>query len=97
MSAAPACTLPQSDRRSAIVPKSKAAAKTDLQATTLNPFASQAVAGGQQVTFLFTFETGRNPDLPGLLDAIETFYGAGKLSAENDVVARAIVRLRVAA
>ena len=79
------------------MPKTKAAAKTDLQASTLNPMASQAVAGGQNSTILITTESGRNPDLPGLLDAIETFYGAGKVTCENDTCARSILRLRVAA
>jgi hypothetical protein len=79
------------------MPQTKANAKTDLQAAGLNPNAQQAVAGGQNVTVLLTYETGRNPNLPGLLDSIETLYGSGKVTNENDVAARAIIRLRVAA
>jgi hypothetical protein len=79
------------------VPQTKASCKTDLQGTNLNPNAQQAVAGGQNVTVLFTFETGRNPNLPGLIDSIETLYGAGKVTSELDTTARSIMRLRVAA
>jgi hypothetical protein len=76
------------------MPNTKANAKTQLQATTLNPYASVAVAGGQQVSILATFD-GVSPDLPGLLDVIETKYGAGKVTAENDTTGRGVVRLRI--
>jgi hypothetical protein len=79
------------------MPSSKAQAKTDLQATGLNPYGSLAVAGGQNATITMTFETGRNPNLPGLLDAIETFYGAGKVTSDGEVTAHSAMRLRVAA
>lgn len=79
------------------MPQGKAAAKTDMQATNLNPNATQAVAGGQVVHIALTFETGRNPAIPTLLDAIETFYGAGKVTNDNDGAARSMYRLRVAA
>lgn len=76
------------------MPSTKAAAKTDLQSTALNPLASTAVAGGQQVHVHFTF-AGVSPNLPGLIDAIETLYGAGKVTSELDVNARGTLRLRV--
>jgi hypothetical protein len=76
------------------MPNTKANAKTQLQATTVNPYASVAVAGGQQVSILATFD-GVSPDLPGLLDVIETKYGAGKVTAENDTTGRGIIRLRI--
>ena len=77
--------------------QTKAQMTTDLQNAALNPHANQPVAGGHTAHFHFTFETGRNPDLDGLLTAIETFYGAGKISGDTDVTARSVVRLRVAA
>lgn len=77
--------------------QTKASCKSDLQATNLNPTASQAVAGGQIVTVDLVFETGRSPNLPGLIDAIETLYGAGKVSSDLDTTARGLMRLRVAA
>lgn len=77
--------------------QTKANAKTDMQAAGLNPTANQSVAGGQVVTLALTYDTGRNPDLDGLLDAIETFYGAGKVSNDNDTAARQSYRLRIAA
>jgi hypothetical protein len=76
------------------MPASKASAKTNLQASNLNPYASQAVAGGQQVQLDITY-AGVNPDLPGLLDVIETKYGAGKVTLESDVASRGMMRLRV--
>ena len=78
------------------MPSTKAQCKTDLQAASLNPFASTAVAGGQQVHVHFTF-AGVSPNLPGLVDAIETLYGVGKVTAEGDVGgnARGVLRLRV--
>lgn len=79
------------------MPQTKANAKTDLQNTQLNPMAQQAVAGGQTVSLLIGFDTARNPNLPGLLDAIETFYGAGKITNNNDGAARGVYRLQVAA
>ena len=79
------------------MPSTKAQATTALQASNLSPYANQAVAGGTQAFINITFETGRNPDLDGLLTAIETFYGAGKVTDEADTVARSIMRLRVAA
>jgi hypothetical protein len=79
------------------MPRSKANARTDMTSANLNPNAQQAVAGGQTSYLNMTFETGRNPNIPGLLDAIETFYGAGKVTLDEDVAARGIYRLRVAA
>lgn len=79
------------------MPEGKTASKTDLQSTNLNPNAQQAVAGGQVVHLALTFETGRNPNLPGLIDAVETFYGAGKVSVDHDVSARGVYRWRIAA
>lgn len=79
------------------MPKTKAAGKTDLTTATLNPNFNTAVAGGQNVLVLFTFETGRSPNLGGLIDAIETLYGAGKVTFEEDTVAGGRMRLRVAA
>jgi hypothetical protein len=76
------------------MPNTKANAKTQLQATTVNPYATTAVAGGQQVSILATFD-GVSPDLPGLLDVIETKYGAGKVTAENDTTGRGVMRLRI--
>jgi hypothetical protein len=78
------------------MPSTKASAKTDLQAANLNPFASVAVAGGQQVHVHLTY-AGVSPNLPGLIDAIETLYGAGKVTSEVDAGAnaRGILRLRV--
>jgi hypothetical protein len=78
------------------MPATKATAKTQLQATGLNPYASTAVAGGQQVSILATFD-GVSPNLPGLIDAVETLYGAGKVTAENDTTARGVIRLRIIA
>jgi hypothetical protein len=77
-----------------MMPSTKATAKTHLQATNLNPYAAQAVAGGQQVFVQLTYESV-SPNLPGLIDAIETLYGAGKVSSDGDVTARGILRLRV--
>lgn len=79
------------------MPKTKANAMTDLQAANLNPYANQAVAGGARASIDLLFETGRNPDLDGLLNAIETFYGAGKVTLDEDTVARNTMRLRVIA
>jgi hypothetical protein len=70
-----------------MMPSTKAAAKTDLQATNLNPYAAQAVAGGQNVFLQINYATCRrtcvSPNLPGLIDAIDpaaALYGAGKVS-----------------
>jgi hypothetical protein len=78
------------------MPSTKAQTKTDTQAATLNPFASTAVAGGQNV-YLQIHYANVSPNLPGLVDAIETFYGAGKVTADADVGgnARGNLRLRV--
>lgn len=76
------------------MPQTKANAKTSTQAATLNPFASTAVAGGQTVTLNVVY-AGVSPDIPGLLDALETKYGAGKVTLENDVAARGIYNLRI--
>lgn len=78
------------------MPRTKANTVTDLQAANLNPFANTAVAGGQTVQLLIRYE-GVNPDLDGLVDVIETKYGAGKVSLDDDVAARGILRLRVIA
>jgi hypothetical protein len=40
-----------------MMPSTKATAKTHLQATNLNPYAAQAVAGGQQVFVQLTYES----------------------------------------
>jgi hypothetical protein len=77
-----------------MMPSTKAAAKTDLQATNLNPNAAQAVAGGQNVFVQINY-ANVSPNLPGLIDAIEGLYGAGKVSSDGDVTARGILRLRV--
>jgi hypothetical protein len=77
-----------------MMPSTKAAAKTDLQATNLNPYGAQAVAGGQNVYLQINY-ANVSPNLPGLIDAIETLYGAGKVSSDGDVTARSILRLRV--
>ena len=79
------------------MPQGKTSAKTDMQAANLNPYANQAVAGGHTAHISLTFESGRNPDLDGLLDAIETFYGAGKVTNDADTATRSVYRLRVAA
>jgi hypothetical protein len=79
------------------MPSSKAAATTDLANAALNPLANQSVAGGHTAHLSITFNTGRNPDLDGLLTAIETFYGAGKVSSDLDTNARSVLRLRVIA
>lgn len=76
------------------MPSTKATAKTDLQAANLNPMASQAVAGGQNVFVQLNY-AGVSPNLPGLIDAIETLYGVGKVSSDGDTTARGILRLRV--
>jgi hypothetical protein len=78
-------------------PQTKAAATTDLQAAGLNPYGNQAVAGGVFANITLVFETGRNPDLDGLLTAIESHYGAGKVTIDTDTTARQNMRLRVAA
>lgn len=77
--------------------QTKANAKSQMQDAGQNPYGNQAVAGGQVVFLALTFETGRNPDVDGLLDAIETFYGAGKISNDVDTATRSNYRLRVAA
>lgn len=79
------------------MPQTKANSKTDLQNTNLNPMAQQAVAGGGRAIITFLFDTGRNPNLPGLIDAIETLYGAGKVTIDKDTTARNMLQLRVAA
>lgn len=79
------------------MPSTKAKGTTDLQSALLSPYANQSVAGGVFATLTMTFETGRNPDLDGLLGAIETFYGAGKVTLDEDTVARNNMRLRVIA
>jgi hypothetical protein len=78
------------------VPQTKAAATTDAAASSLNPNGNQAVYGGQTVQILMTFENV-SPDLDGLITALETKYGAGKVTGETDVTARGILRLRVVA
>ena len=78
------------------MPQSKANMTTDLAAAGLNPYGNQAVAGGQQVHIHITFENV-SPDLDGLLTAIETKYGAGKVTNEADVGAMGVMRLRVVA
>jgi hypothetical protein len=79
------------------MPRSYANAAADAAASNLNPTGNLAVAGGQVVQLLITYETGRNPDLDGLLGALQTFYGSGKVTGDDDVVSRGIMRLRVAA
>ena len=78
------------------MPQTKAAATTDLAAANLNPYGNAAVIGGQQVHIHITFENV-SPDLDGLLTAIETKYGAGKVTSELDSTARGMMRLRVIA
>jgi hypothetical protein len=78
------------------MPQNKANATTDLAAANLNPFGNLAVAGGQQVHISLTFENV-SPDLDGLLTAIETKYGAGKVTNESDTATRGVLRLRVVA
>ena len=78
------------------MPQSKANMTTDLASANLNPMGNQAVAGGQQVYIHITFE-GVSPDIDGLLTAIETKYGAGKVTNEADVGAMGVMRLRVVA
>jgi hypothetical protein len=79
------------------VPQTKAQVVTDLQSALLNPMANQAATGGHNASIQLTFDSGRNPDLDGLVSAIETFYGAGKISGEADTTARSVIRLRVIA
>jgi hypothetical protein len=81
-----------------MMPSTKAQATTDYAAATLNPTGNLAVIGGQQVHIHLTFENV-SPDLDGLLTAIETKYGAGKVTSEADSAAnaRGIMRLRVVA
>jgi hypothetical protein len=80
------------------MPSSKATATTDAAAANLNPYGNAAVAGGQQVHLHLTFD-GVSPDLDGLITAIETKYGSGKVSSEADAGgnARGILRLRIIA
>jgi hypothetical protein len=77
-----------------MMPSTKAAAKTDLQAANLNPYAAQAVAGGQNVFVQLNYAE-RVAEPAGLIDAIEGLYGAGKVSSDGDVTASSILRLRV--
>ena len=79
------------------MPQTKAQVVADLQDAVLNPMANQAAAGGHSASIMLTFDTGRNPDLDGLVTAIETFYGAGKISGEMDRTSRSNIRLRVIA
>ena len=80
------------------MPSTKAQATTDAAASSLNPFGNQAVAGNQVVQILLTFENV-SPDLDGLVTAIETKYGSGKVTSDLDsgANARGILRLRVVA
>jgi hypothetical protein len=81
-----------------MMPSSKATATTDYAASNLNPYGNAAVVGGQQVTLHITFEAV-SPDLDGLVTALETKYGSGKVTSELDsgANARGIMRLRVVA
>ena len=78
------------------MPSSKATATTDYAASNLNPYGNAAVAGGQQVYLCLTFDNV-SPDLDGLVTALETKYGAGKVTSELDSAAnaRGIMRLRI--
>jgi hypothetical protein len=78
------------------MPRTKANAETDMQAANLNPYGNTAVAGGQQVFLNINFQ-GVSPDIDGLLSAIGTKYGAGKVTLENDVAARGVYNLKVVA
>jgi hypothetical protein len=80
------------------MPSSKATATTDYAAANLNPNGNAAVIGGQQVYLHLTFENV-SPDLDGLVTALETKYGAGKVTSELDsgANARGIMRLRIIA
>jgi hypothetical protein len=80
------------------MPSTKAQATTDAAASNLNPYGNQAVAGNQVVQILLTYENV-SPDLDGLITAIETKYGAGKVTSDLDsgANARGILRLRVVA
>jgi hypothetical protein len=79
------------------VPSTNAETITDLQAAGLNPNGNQAVVGGQMIQLLLNVQ-GVSPDIDGLVAAITTFYGgATKVTADEDMVARGIVRLRVVA
>ena len=76
------------------MPRTKANAETDMQAANLNPFGNTAVAGGQIVHLHINY-VGVSPDIDGLLTVIETKYGSGKVTLEDDVAARGIYRLKV--
>jgi hypothetical protein len=77
-----------------MMPSTKAAAKTDLQATNLNPNAAQAVAGGQNVFVQLNYAACRRT-CRGSSTRSRRLYGAGKVSSDGDVTARSILRLRV--
>ena len=79
------------------MPQTQAQIVSDLQAAGLNPMANLASSGGHTASILLTFDAGRNPDLDGLVAAIGTFYGAGKVTGDLDTTARNNMRLRVAA
>jgi hypothetical protein len=81
-----------------MMPSSKATATTDYAASNLNPYGNAAVAGNQVVHIAMIFENV-SPDLDGLVTALETKYGSGKVTSDLDsgANARGIMRLRVIA
>jgi hypothetical protein len=75
------------------MPQGTAAARVDL--TDHNKNKSQSVAGGQVVTLILAFDTGKTFVPEDLWDALISKYGAGKLIADTDVQAGAAYRWRV--
>lgn len=68
-----------------------------MQAANLNPTGNKAVAGGQVVFFNVRFDTGVNPDIDGIHDALVTKFGAGKVVYDTDRAARNIFNIRIKA
>lgn len=75
------------------MPQATAAARTDL--TDHNKNKSQNVAGGQVVTLILAFDTGKTFIPEDLWDALITKYGANKVIGDTDVQAGGQYRWRV--
>jgi hypothetical protein len=75
------------------MPKTAAATRTDMAATSLHNRSN--VAGSGQVFHLELVYEGVQVKPEDLFDALEAKYGSGKVTADTDTVAQNQARLRI--
>jgi hypothetical protein len=76
------------------MPKDSTTTRTELLSRNVNP--APSVAGtGQIVQLTLVFDGGKQFVPEDLFDALIAKYGAGKVVADTDTVARGVYRLRI--